>query len=171
MRTLLTLAALVGLVLVSFAPAAKAHCPHGNNPNQDHCPGEPPDLEDLENRVTDLESALSFLEAFVLVGFSTTEVNPTTDAPGFPGMHAVCQEIFGPVSRLCTGKEYALTLDVVGAPTSAGAWVHNPFQGLGEVQDRRLSTVRAGLRLAPVAEQLSLNLVASRKGPVTHRDQ
>ena len=59
-----------------------------------------------------------------------TEVNPTTDAPGFPGMHAVCQEIFGPVSRLCTGKEYALSLDVVGAPTSAGAWVH-PGQPFG----------------------------------------
>ncbi len=80
--------------------------------------------------VTDLESALSALEAFVLVGFSTTEINPIADDPGFPGMHAVCQEIFGPVARLCTGKEYALTLDVVGAPTSAGAWVQ-PVSGFG----------------------------------------
>ena len=167
MRSLSTLATLLlGLAVIAAGPLNAGHLGGGTGHG-----GGGSDLEDLESRVTDLESALSALEAFVLVGFSTTEINPIADDPGFPGMHAVCQEIFGPVARLCTGKEYALTLDVVGAPTSAGAWVHNPFQGLGEVQDRRLSTVRAGLRLAPVAEQLSLNLVASRKGPVTHRDQ
>ena len=125
MRTFATLTTLfVGLAFVFWAPAAKADCPHKDNFDHRHCPGEPSDLEELESRVTDLEDALSSLEAFVFVGFSEAEINPGVDDPGYPGMHAACQETFGPVARLCTGKEYALSLDVVGAPTSAGAWVH-----------------------------------------------
>ncbi len=44
MRTLSTLATLLlGLAVVFWAPAAKAHCPHGNDPNHEHCGGgEPP---------------------------------------------------------------------------------------------------------------------------------
>ena len=85
----------------------------------------------LSTRNTELLSQLSFLEAFVLVGFSEAEINPTTDDPGYPGMHAACQETFGPVARLCTGKEYALSLDAVGAPAlTDGAWVI-PVPGFG----------------------------------------
>ncbi len=43
MRTLSKLAILLaGLAVAFWAPAAKAHCPHGNSTNQDHCPGDPP---------------------------------------------------------------------------------------------------------------------------------
>ena len=134
MRTLF-LGLAVGLLALAAAPQNALAChkdnPHGANTTCDG--GESPDLEDLENRVTDLEDALSSLEAFVFVGFSMTEVNPITDTPGFPGMHAVCQETFGPVSRLCTAREYALSLNVVGAPTVDGAWVHpgEPFGRAG----------------------------------------
>jgi hypothetical protein len=40
---LVTLATLLlGLAVVFWAPAAKAHCPHGNSTTHEHCPGEPP---------------------------------------------------------------------------------------------------------------------------------
>ncbi len=43
MRTASTLATLlVGLAVVFWAPAAKAHCPHGNSTTREHCGGEPP---------------------------------------------------------------------------------------------------------------------------------
>ena len=47
MRTLPTFATLLlGLAVVFWAPAAKAHCPHGNDENHSHCDGgEPPQEE------------------------------------------------------------------------------------------------------------------------------
>ena len=43
MRTLSTLATLLlGLAVVFWAPAAKAHCPHGGEVIPEHCGGTPP---------------------------------------------------------------------------------------------------------------------------------
>ena len=43
MRSLSTLATLfLGLAVVFWAPAAKAHCPHANHPDPEHCFVEPP---------------------------------------------------------------------------------------------------------------------------------
>ena len=43
MRNLSTLATLLlGLAVVFWAPAAKAHCPHANHPDPEHCSVEPP---------------------------------------------------------------------------------------------------------------------------------
>ena len=51
MRTLSTLATLLlGLTVVFWAPAAKAHSPHGNGSTNDHCPGEPPPQGELIQR-------------------------------------------------------------------------------------------------------------------------
>ena len=33
---------LLGLAIVFWAPAAKAHCPHANHPDPEHCSVEPP---------------------------------------------------------------------------------------------------------------------------------
>ena len=46
MRTPVTAAILlVGLAIVFWAPAAKAHCPHGNSTTHEHCGGgEPPNF-------------------------------------------------------------------------------------------------------------------------------
>ena len=52
MRNLLTLVSpLLGLAVVFWAPAAKAHCPHGNSFTHEHCPSPPESgatLGDLE---------------------------------------------------------------------------------------------------------------------------
>ena len=89
MRTLATMATLVlGLAVVFWAPAAKAHCPHNGDDMHAHCPGEP---------------APSTSNEFRFIGFSTVTI---AGDQGMIAMHALCQDDFGLNSKMCTSEEF-----------------------------------------------------------------
>ncbi len=114
MRSLSTLATLLlGLAVVFWAPAAKAHCPHGGDATHEHCGGgEPPPATSNEFRFT---------------GFTDEETNFLADTinggQGMLAMHELCQDDFGPNSRMCTDEEFWLSPNAV-PPTTTGAWMH-----------------------------------------------
>ena len=104
MRTIATLATLLlGLAVVFWAPTAKAHCPHGNSTNKDHCPGEPPpepgatlgDLECTTDEIakfdgTDWVCDDSFVELFVSKVVFASSGTYTGDLGGIAGADATC---------------------------------------------------------------------------------
>ena len=114
MRSLSTLATLLlGLAVVFWAPAAKAHCPHGNDANHERC------------------GPAAASNEFRFTGFTDETFNGEPDTidggQGMIAMHALCQDDFGLDARMCTGEEFWLSPNAE-AP-SADAWLHNkPFQ-------------------------------------------
>ena len=95
------LAAVVVVVLLVFGNSANAEtltgCLKTNGQLTRIAVGDDPAQPCTDNQA---EVSLGATLVFVHVGFSTTEINPFVDVPGFPGMHAPCQAKFGPVARL-----------------------------------------------------------------------
>ena len=88
MRTLAMLATLLlGLAVVFWAPATKAHCPHGGDATHEHCGGGAPATSN----------------EFRFIGFTDETFNGEPDTivggQGMLAMHALCQDDFGPNAR------------------------------------------------------------------------
>ncbi len=110
MRSISTLATLlVGLAVVFWAPAAKAHCPHGGDDTHEHCGGAPATSNE-----------------FRFTGFTDETFNGEPDTidggQGMIAMHALCQNDFGENSRMCTDEEFWLSPNAV--PPTTFAWMH-----------------------------------------------
>ena len=108
MRSLSTLATLLlGLAVVFWAPAAKADCPHNNDDTHQHCGGGAPATSN----------------EFRFIGFTDTDdVNHTIASDqGMILMHALCQDDFGPNSRMCTSEEFWLSPNAE-APAAQSSW-------------------------------------------------
>ncbi len=85
MRSLSTLATLLlGLAVAFWAPATKAHCPHGGDATHEHCGGGAPATSN----------------EFRFTGFTDETFNGEPDTidggQGMIAMHALCQDDFGP---------------------------------------------------------------------------
>ncbi len=119
MRSLSTLATLLpGLAIVFLAPAAKADCPHNNDDTHQHCVGGTP----------------STSNEFRFTGFTddapvNTLPNTIDGGQGMLDMHALCQDDFGPNSRMCTSEEFWQSPNAE-AP-AADAWLHFTYVGSG----------------------------------------
>ena len=109
MRSLSTLATLlVGLAVVFWAPAAKAHCPHGGDDTHEHCVGGTPAAN---------------TGPFQFVGYSSA---PFLSGSGLQAMYETCQFDFGSEARICTLTEFVYSPNAEAPPLTGlanGAWV------------------------------------------------
>ena len=109
MRTLSALLPLiVGLAFVFWAPAAKAHCPHGGDETHEHCVGGSPNSG-----------------PFQFAGYSST---PFVNGSGLQAINETCQFDFGPEARICALTEFLHSPNAEAPPLTGAldaAWVAN----------------------------------------------
>ena len=119
---------LLGLAALStvFASAVSAQSPITTISTElsEHDQAVQDKLDALQAQINSTKSGV-----FEFVGFSSGMVQGDV---AFVGMHAACQADFGPDSRMCTSKEYALSPNA-GVP-GFNAWVH-PVPGLASSTD------------------------------------
>lgn len=132
-----TILAIVTVALLAVPNLAKA------DPFQDFVNGVVTWLNALTGHVVSLHERLVTVEnspappsdIFRFVGFTDETTNALADTivgtQGMIAMNALCQDDFGPNSRMCLSKEFWRSPNA--AAPAAHAWVHSSFVGFSDV--------------------------------------